>query len=67
MTQRHKRLDAIERAQRATKGKRIFVQWDDARGITEGGEPRTQADIDDAVRQGFDVLKIQIVHQGQEG
>jgi len=58
-----KRLDTIERAQRATRGQRIFVQWDDARGITEGSDPRTQADIDDAERQGFDVVVIQVKHE----
>ena len=50
------RLDAIER--KTGKGQRVFISWGDARGITEDDAPRTQPDIEQAKRDGYDVLEI---------
>jgi hypothetical protein len=58
MSNLQKRIEQLENHP-ASKGKRIFVLWDDE-GITEGGESRTQKDIDDATRQGFDVEVIRV-------
>ena len=63
-----KRLDAIERAAKPKKGQRLFVKWDtDGGRLTERGEPRTQKDVDDAERQGFDVTVMRVAYESRAG
>ncbi len=59
----NKRLDVIERAAKQKKGQRIFVFNLAERGeYSEGGEARTQQDIENAMRRGFDVVVFNVVY-----